>query len=383
MRPIVLVLLVACGCSVDRPAPESSGGAHPVGWADKSDPAFHGAWLKANKFPLASRCAQCHGADFAGGAVSVTCSGSSCHTRAPTECTTCHGSNGTPRPATGAHAAHQPFCDTCHQVPVETGQDVERHASGDVSTLIHFAGLAIQGMQPAWDRSAQRCTNVGCHFGAPTPLWSDPSQIPCNGCHQAPPSSHARWSRLANTPASCASCHPTPSDPRHGNGIVDVTVSDCTTCHGSNGHPNPPTALDGSTDPTTRGVGAHARHLDGSLSDRISRPLACATCHTVPASVSEPGHLDSAQTKVRFPFGGAYDAASATCNVWCHFDRAPGPTWTDASGGARRCDACHAFPPVRTRAGTPHPSVAANVDVCRECHVFDPSTHVNGVVDFH
>jgi predicted CxxxxCH...CXXCH cytochrome family protein len=372
----------AIGCSTQRATPDAPNGEHPVGWADKTSPAFHGTFLAANKFPL-SQCQQCHGEDFAGGATGVSCSqGGSCHAQGPpTACTTCHGTNGTPRPATGAHQAHIPYCDTCHQVP--TSSEVEKHASADPSTLIHFAGLAVLGGKtPTWDRTAGRCSNTYCH-GAVSPQWTDPAQIQCNSCHGAPPDSHARWSRLTTTTSTCTTCHPGPDDPRHHNGVVDVleTVT-CTTCHGGNGHPNPPVALDGSTDPTSRGVGAHARHLDALLPDRISRPLACDTCHQVPQTVTEPGHLDTPQTRVRFTFGGAYDTTSATCTVWCHFDKTPGPVWTNATGSARMCDSCHEFPPTKTRKGTPHPSVAGDVATCRLCHLFGPTTHVDGVVEF-
>jgi predicted CxxxxCH...CXXCH cytochrome family protein len=383
-RVACLMIAFVAACSDDRAPPATSGGAHPVGWGDKGSATFHADWLKANKFPLSSRCAQCHGDDFAGGAVGVACSQGSCHTQgSPTTCTTCHGSRGTPRPEEGAHWAHQAFCDTCHQVPVQTAKDVERHASGDATTLVRFSGLAVHnGATPSWDSNSQTCTGAYCHHGSQTPQWTTTTQIQCNGCHDAPPSNHARWARLATTPDTCKTCHPGSDDPRHINGTVDITVSACTTCHGSNGHPNPPTALDGSSDPTTRGVGAHERHLNGALPDRISKPLACATCHVVPASVLDPGHIDQPTTQVRFNFGGSYDATATTCNVWCHWNKTSGPVWTNASGSARQCGSCHEFPPVKTRAGTPHPSVAADVNVCRECHVFDPSTHVDGVVDF-
>jgi predicted CxxxxCH...CXXCH cytochrome family protein len=213
-------------------------------------------------------------------------------------------------------------------------------------------------------------------------VWTDLTKLACNGCHQAPPATHARWQRVASTPDSCATCHPQPTSATHVNGLKEITVTSCTACHGSNGHANPPVALDGSTDPMSRGVGAHDRHLNGALADRISKPLACGTCHVVPASVQEPGHYDKPQTTVRFTLGGSYDQTNQTCTVDCHFNKVPGPTWTDASGAARQCNACHGFPPVKTRAGTPHPSVIGDLAVCRTCHVFDPATHVNGVVDF-
>lgn len=391
---VVLAALLLWGCAEIREAPDS-GGVHPSGWADKASPNFHATWLKSNGFPL-QRCQECHGDDFAGGAVGVSCSQNGCHSDAdsgapvpPIACTTCHGSKGTPRPDTGAHWAHAPFCDTCHTVPVETVDSVQKHASGDESTLIHFGSVATaNGASPTFDTNTKQCSNTYCH-GAISPVWSpDTPKLDCNGCHQAPPADHARWSRLTSSTQTCQTCHPNPltdtEHVTHVNGKVDVTVSDCTTCHGGSGHANPPVDLDGGTDPTTRGVGAHARHLDPSLSDRITNPVYCNDCHQVPTKVTDPGHIDHTDTKVRFPFGGAYDTTKATCTVWCHWDKTPGPTWTDNSGGARQCDSCHGFPPVVTRANTPHPSVPSDggVAVCEICHVFTKATHVNGVVDF-
>ena len=278
-------------------------------------------------------------------------------------------------------------------MPEETTASVQAHASGDASTsLIHFSGLAVRSPEdwlldagpeagPSWDPGAQHCTNTYCH-GPVSPQWTTPTPIACSGCHQAPPANHARWLRVAATTDSCTTCHPSPTGSTHVNGEVNVTVTDCTTCHGSNGHANPPVSLDGSTDPGARGVGAHAAHLDPAFPDRIARPLLCNDCHAVPTAVVQPGHYDAPEAQVRFPFGGSYDPANATCTVWCHFDRTPGPTWTDSSGDARQCGSCHAFPPVTTRAGTPHPSVAGELSACLRCHLFGVSTHVNGVVDF-
>jgi predicted CxxxxCH...CXXCH cytochrome family protein len=321
----------------------------------------------------------------------VSCSQASCHAASPIACTTCHGSNGTPRPDTGAHWAHQAYCGTCHEVPAETTASVQEHASGGASTLVHFSGVSVldsadwrdagADAAPAWDAVAQRCTNTYCH-GAASPQWTTPLPISCSGCHDAPPASHARWSRVATGTDSCATCHPGPTSPTHVDGVVDVTVTSCTACHGANGHANPPVALDGSIDPTSRGVGAHQRHLDGTLPDRISLPLLCNDCHAVPSAVVQPGHFNQPETRVRFPFGGAYDDAGATCTVWCHFDRTPGPVWTDDTGDARQCTSCHAFPPLVTRQGDPHPSVPGELSACLRCHVFGPTTHVNGVVDF-
>jgi len=388
----------AVGCAEVREEPDS-GGVHPPGWADPASASFHGAWLAANQFPLTT-CQTCHGDDFQGGAVGVSCGQSGCHQAAdggagsPLDCTTCHGANGSARPDTGAHWAHVPFCSTCHTVPVETVDSVEAHASGDAGAVVQFGSFAtknpaptfdLDGGAPSFDPGTKQCSNTYCH-GAASPAWTSSTQLDCSGCHAAPPADHERWSRLTSSTQTCATCHPNAltdtQHEKHVNGVIDVTVTDCTTCHGGNGHANPPVDLDGGTDRTSRGVGAHARHLDPSLSDRISNPLLCNDCHEVPANVTDPGHIDHPQTTVRFPFGGSYDATNATCTVWCHWDKTPGPTWTDDTGDARQCDSCHGFPPVVTRANTPHPSVAGNLATCEICHVYSDATHVNGVVDF-
>jgi hypothetical protein len=68
--------------------------------------------------------------------------------------------------------------------------------------------------------------------------------------------------------------------------------------------------------------------------------------------------------------------------VGCHWDRSPGPAWDDTSGAPRACDACHGFPTVTTRDGGPHPPASPDLATCLGCHTFDPSTHVDGQVDF-
>jgi predicted CxxxxCH...CXXCH cytochrome family protein len=286
--------------------------------------------------------------------------------------------------------------------------DVQEHASGDASTIVRFGDLAVQGAAaatpPTWNPGAQVCSNTYCH-GAASPAWTSGTQIPCDGCHQAPPSDHAPWSRVATTTASCATCHPPPTAATHVDGLVEVTVSSCTACHGSGDHANPPLSLDGSSDPTTRGVGAHEAHLDPAFPNRFAGPFACGDCHVVPSSVLQPGHFDQPQAQVAFPWtpgygaGGspapprdAYDSTHATCNVWCHFNQSPDtdagagadPLWTDNSGSAAQCNSCHGFPPVVCRNGDTHPSLPAGATtaVCELCHVFTNATHVNGVVDF-
>jgi predicted CxxxxCH...CXXCH cytochrome family protein len=312
--------------------------------------------------------------------VSSSCNGASCHTRGVEWCGTCHGGEAGPLPSTGAHAAHADRCDACHPKVVDARQ--APHLDGVVD--LPFDGLArAGGMEPLWDPSTGRCSDTHCH-GPSSPPWPAPHEpLGCDGCHGAPPSSHARWKRVAGSPASCVGCHPVSDGPRHLDGIADLSAPiACDACHGKGPLGAPPVALDGSEDPAMRGSGAHARHLDATLGDRIGRVVACDACHEVPASLGAPGHLDgSAPADVRL-WQGTYDATSGACVVGCHWDREPGPLWTDASGAARACDACHGFPPAVTRVGGPHPSTPPEAPACRGCHPFDPATHVDGHVDF-
>ena len=374
-RLLVVGLLVAC--SVSRSPTDDQGGVHPDGWADRQAPTFHATSLRANGEPL-GRCQQCHGADFGGGAVGVTCNSSQCHTKPVTSCTTCHKTGDDPHPPTGAHGKHGAYCDTCHVVPQR--YDAPGHLDADRASIVQFAGIALQGgKKPSWDPATARCAETYCHGGNTTPSFDAPTPIACNGCHGKPPESHARF---AGGGAACASCHPMPPDPRHVDGKIDLLPAvACASCHGTGPLGAPPPALDGSSDPTTRGAGAHRRHLDATLTDRIGRVAPCGSCHVVPKSVTEPGHIGPPPAKVVVAGGGSYDPTTLTCVNGCHFGRTPGPRWTDASGEARACNACHEFPPKQTRAGTPHPSVAGDLAVCRTCHAFDPATHVNGVVD--
>jgi predicted CxxxxCH...CXXCH cytochrome family protein len=410
-----LSLCAALG-GADSPDCNGGTGQHPAGWGDTSNqdsPSFHRRWFEANLDTLLyaktlGQCQTCHGADYAGGAVGVSCLGSGCHTQpgGPEFCGTCHGASQSPLPpipalpSTGAHALHAALCNDCHDVPAKVSQS--DHITG--APRVTFGGLAMSsGKTPAYDVTTKTCTNVYCH-GAQSPAWqAPPSTIACDGCHQAPPDSHAAWGRLASPPAGaspaavaavCSACHPVPEpgkSPSPGDTHVDGTIEfvgaiACNTCHGHDATGAPPVALDGSTDPSAPGVGAHSAHLDETSSGRIGRVVPCSTCHAVPASVFDPGHLDHPlPATVSLPKGGTYDPATRSCTVWCHWDDASGvrPVWTDATGDivAPTCTGCHGFPPLTLRDGTPHTHAQPVLSACQACHPFSPSTHVDGVVE--
>lgn len=373
----VLLGALAAACSVERGI-DRDGGVHPPGFAREDDPDFHGASLRARGFPLAE-CRLCHGDDYEGGPVGVSCDQASCHTKGVEWCGTCHeGGKAPPEPVTGGHPAHPFDCGDCHRVPRSARE--YRHPNGAVE--VAPTGLAeAQDHSPAWDAGERRCQDTYCH-GGESPAWdSPPGPLACDACHGAPPASHARFP-VAEPPEGCSPCHPIPGDARHLDGKIELLEPSCHQCHGKAPGGAPPPALDGSTSPSSRGVGAHTRHLDTSLGDRIGRAAECGDCHDVPASMRAEGHLDgAAPADVRF-FTGDYDPGAGSCVVACHWDRDPGPVWTDTSGAARACDACHGFPPEKTRQGTPHPAVEASQQACLLCHQFTVTTHVDGKVDF-
>ncbi len=368
------------GCSAERERAPGEG-AHPVGWADiqnQDAPAFHRHFLRANGEPLA-RCRECHGSDYSGGAVGVSCRSSGCHTNpeGPEFCGTCHGSDKGARPSTGAHSIHIAYCTTCHNVPTQVS--APGHIDVDAAAIVQFSGIAVlRSPNAVWNKSIGRCTDTYCH-GAQSPVWTNLTPIGCDGCHGHPPDDHSPWKRLTST---CIGCHPAPEAGRHINGNVDLLATvNCTSCHGQGNSAAPPPALSGATSASERGVGAHQRHVSSALSDRMGRAVPCQTCHIVPASITAPGHFKP-DVLVHLPNGGRFDSTTATCTVDCHYNKIPGPSWTDTSGKPRQCNACHEFPPVTTRNGTPHPSVNGVLAECLACHTYDPATHVNGIVNF-
>lgn len=381
-RGLAIIALSAlasvAACVIERAQPAENG-QHPEGWMRASSPDFHGKYLRSTGDDL-SPCRVCHGDDYQGGPVQVGCTTAGCHEKGPEQCDTCHGKKNDPRPSTGAHAEHAGYCTECHKLP----GDWASHDTVDGHVLVVFSGLAVaNNAVAAWVPNEARCAGTYCH-GSGAPVWkaSGPEPAPCDSCHAEPPSSHDRFAFVAPK-GSCATCHPTPNDGKHINASIDINAPlACSTCHGHGDLGVPAPALDGSSDVTKPGTGAHARHTDDGLADRMSPVVGCDRCHIVPATVLAQGHLDMASpADVTLKNGESYDAQTGRCNADCHFNRSPGPMWTDASGAARACDACHGFPPVKLRDGTSHTPAAPSLASCLSCHPFDPARHADGIVD--
>jgi predicted CxxxxCH...CXXCH cytochrome family protein len=375
--------VVVAACSDERvvgsPCTDCAAKVHPPGILDPASDEFHGKELERQNWAF-SVCATCHGENLDGGKAKVSCL--KCHAEGPTACTTCHGPNG---PTTNAHPVHlaaQLDCSECHIKPDRwdaPGHIIDQKPPAKVVFGAKAAlATAFRKGPPTWD--GERCTNIYCHAdalsqtggAAQEPRWDQSVVGGCDRCHLAPPPDHQR--------SDCATCHPASAP--HIDGIVQVgRTSGCDGCHGSSASPAPPVDLAGNTSISAIGVGAHQAHLN--VPSKLSGPIACATCHVVPATVTSPGHLDGGPAKVTASLG--WDRTSQTCTTaYCH---GPGrPVWT--THGQVACGTCHGIPPVTS---SHNPTML--LTGCVNCHAATvdgsgnilvtngTSHHMDGVVD--
>jgi predicted CxxxxCH...CXXCH cytochrome family protein len=351
----------ACGACHAAPPPEP----HPVnpvcgdchaGFTETSvDRAVH----VDGKVDLDLACASCHG-----GAENA----------APPAGT--RGEDVTSLLAVGAHQAHVrggalagPIdCIACHVVPGEM-------LHSDQDAAVTFGAVAVaRGAIPEWNRAGETCSSTYCHgafaggaaLNAPSWTIVNGTQALCGSCHgKPPPAPH-----FANP--DCARCHlgytaTTVALATHVDGVVNVRPMRCDSCHGADGNAAPPASTRGETETTARAVGAHRRHLEGGA---LGAPIACGTCHLVPATMD---HFDGA---VQVLPAAGWDAATATCATSCH--GAARPLWTQVDGTQAACGTCHGAPPP-----VPHVQNGA----CERCHEgytaasVNLATHVDGRVD--
>ena len=366
MRAVALLLFVLAGCAEERRPSQACEDCavrlHPAGILDPHSEDFHGKLLADINYDF-GRCSDCHGDDFGGGKTGVSCL--ACHEQGPTDCSTCHG----PGHEDEIHARHrngQIDCAECHRVPAhwdEPGHIVDDDPPAEVQLGARAAITIDPGDREgvaAWD--GERCSNVYCHgdvrpaFGGTDtrPRWDQqPAEFCSSGCHGLPPPDHVS--------ANCIQCH---AGLTHVDGVVQVT-SGCSGCHGSASSPAPPVDLDGNQFTTAIGVGAHQAHLQAPSG--LRPPIACETCHVVPALINAPGHIDDRPAEVKADVG--WNRTTETCTTWCH--GVARPRWT--SHGEVVCGSCHGAPPL-----TPPHTPDHTILTCSECHV---GPHMNGVLD--
>ncbi|MFH2063886.1 MAG: CxxxxCH/CxxCH domain-containing protein [Pseudomonadota bacterium] len=348
-------------------------------------------------------------------------------------------------------------CESCHTVPLTVDQQGHRDAS---PAEITWSGLAATGgLSPVWTRSNPTCSNIYCHGATlsggslKNPVWTtvDGTQTGCGTCHgNPPPSPHTTESQcytchsgtvtatggiditgnrhidgvvqssenphpagwdgstvhgyaFYDTPEDCRACHGInldggtsglSCDECHTGG--DAWRTDCRFCHGGldNATGAPPYGLRGETATSSQVVGAHTVHLTESPSHAA---WACNTCHTVPVSWNDPGHIDSGtDVEINFstPAGStaAYTRTTATCSsLYCHGNgrTVSGPvSWTSPT--ALTCRSCHGDAGSSGSLSGEHDEHLSEGVACAACHktvinsanvIIDKTAHVNGSVD--
>lgn len=398
-RPTLERWVSACALAYREP------GLHPAGILNPESADFHATALRASGYDFET-CQGCHGEDYSGGAADSTCL--SCHPGGPTACVTCHGSQMT----SGAHAAHPgggvlsalDACERCHEVPSDALDPghfrLSRGVLDEPPAEVVFDTVAAWGPpsssaptpsgMPTYASGTQTCSGVYCHGGGwtdtaathPEPRWLDRFEG-CASCHGAPPATpHAQAE-------GCADCHVEViakdgsflDTTLHLNGRLELGPSSCDGCHGGTDG-GPPPDLDGRSSPSLPTVGAHLAHAQPKL--RLGNPVECGECHLVPATVTDPGHIDSDRPAEVFPLGAgplsASDGASPsydrpTCaGNYCHgggaslgADQSPAKldtlNWTRDAVGQVFCGSCHGIPPQTSS----HPSPVES-QTCASCH---------------
>ncbi len=256
-----LLFLAGCGSSSTNSSAvyNLDLGSHPQGWTATG----HAAAAQAD----ISACQECHGNDLAGGITGISCM--SCHVNgsplADSGCTSCHDAppSGTSAPnINGAHAAHAAvpgiagICDTCH---AGAGSGTVNHDNGVVDVQILNAYSAKSGT--AEHNPDGTCSNVSCHGGQTTPLWSGgaiDANTQCTECHSYGTSQYNSFSsgqhdfHVNQMGLVCIACHDVqklaqnhfaflstpamegPAAATVGSLVTDYTNGTCTTrCHDS------------------------------------------------------------------------------------------------------------------------------------------------------
>jgi predicted CxxxxCH...CXXCH cytochrome family protein len=199
---------------------------HGRGWVDPSSPNFHGNAIKGANWDMRP-CQTCHGANYDGGKVGVSCR--TCHTDTggPEACATCHGSTNPAPPrdlfgnttkaarGVGAHQKHVATgtissvvrCGECHVVPgaiysaghIDAGDGAEvvfnnpltHVVTNQSGTIDYDPSLPLYTPNPSYDRTTLKCSNTYCHGyfknGNLTfaPVWNDTTTASgmCGTCH--------------------------------------------------------------------------------------------------------------------------------------------------------------------------------------------------------
>jgi hypothetical protein len=323
--------LLLGGCSNPKDPPTGSGGVggvHPAGWSDPASEEFHGTFLSAKDYDN-TECRVCHGNDYDGGVVEVSCR--ECHASYPhgeggwigghsqfvrdtgwdiIQCRPCHGTDyAVPKGEFSCLSCHHPggpeSCNTCHG-----------DFAGDADDLFNSAPPA--GL-----------------LGE-----TDPLALPV-GAHAA----HMAYDSTRTAAEKCAECHVVPSayeDPGH----ID-------------GQPGAEVVFGG---PLGLVVTESGARVPAPTWDRSTTTCASTYCH------GNWGIL-AADSDYAFIYAGPKIEGESSA-----------PSWIDPATAA--CGSCHGLPPAGHD--------PADITICANCHenvidatgvIIDPSLHGNGRIN--
>lgn len=198
---------------------------HPQDWTQDAIFVDHANYAGSSGSTACANTA-CHGPGLEG----VTGSGpacSSCHTSGSypftaTGCVSCHGQppTGTAYPnIKGAHAKHNELqhvtgvCGTCHS---GTGVDTPSHFDGIVEVAFLNSYNARSGNAQA--NTDGTCSEVSCHGGQKTPVWTTGAlnvDSQCGLCHESGTTEYNSYFsgehdfHVSSLGLSCTDCHDT------------------------------------------------------------------------------------------------------------------------------------------------------------------------------
>ncbi|PIQ11588.1 MAG: hypothetical protein COW71_00240 [Ignavibacteriales bacterium CG18_big_fil_WC_8_21_14_2_50_31_20] len=230
----------------------------------------------------------------------------------------------------------------------------------------------------------------------------------CQSCHAAD-------YKGGTVGVSCVTCHTQPAGPES-----------CNTCHGNFADPNfiaPPNDLEGNSDVSSKGVGAHYKHV---YNNSISNNIGCFECHQQTVSGESFVHAHISPPPAKMEFGTLatsenlgltpnYDFDNLDCsNTYCHggfkFAKSESssawaysedyivgnnysPVWNSSTGTEATCGTCHGEIDADGILITPQPKGHFGnfiITDCANCHatvvningeLIDKLKHINKQID--
>ncbi|MCF8239961.1 MAG: hypothetical protein K9J16_01140 [Melioribacteraceae bacterium] len=352
---------------------------HKSGILNQNSSNFHGTYIVNSENDMFA-CLSCHGEDFAGGDVGVSCNNSDCH---PT--ITVHKDGVLDPTSDNYHALYfgeteydMYNCQNCHGTDFAGGDTGLSCTTCHSGITVHNTGIT----DPASDNFHGKYMNLTANYDLTL----------CITCHGDDYTG-------MNTAISCetSGCHEQANGPEA-----------CNTCHGDFNNPSqisPPNDLAGNSETSFKGVGAHEIHLNGVT---IAQNLECSQCHTVPSSVTADGHIDANDgAELNFgdlansgPTAAEYLNEDLKCNnTYCHGNFAFGdvqgnnfnPQWNVVDGTQAACGTCHGQEIDGELSPLPVGHFPITGMTCSTCHltvvdadnnIIDKTKHINGEADF-